>query len=60
MEDITWNRLLVDLIGPYNIRIDGQDAPLILKSLTMIDSSTGWFEIVQYNYKQASTIEKLV
>ena len=26
----------------------------------MIDLETGWFEIVQYNYKQAATIENLV
>ena len=26
----------------------------------MIDMANGWFEIVQYNDKQAATIEKLV
>ena len=26
----------------------------------MIDPATGWFEIVQYNYKQAATIANLV
>ena len=26
----------------------------------MIDPTTKWFEIVQYNYKQAATIENLV
>ena len=36
------------------------NGPLILKSLTMIDPVTGWFEIVQYSYKQASTIKNLV
>ena len=36
------------------------DDTLILKALTMIDPETGWFEIVQNNYKQSATIENLV
>ena len=34
--------------------------PLILKAPTMIDTENGWFEIVQYNDKNAATISKLV
>ena len=30
-EAIPWDRLSVDLIGPYKIRIEGRDDPLILK-----------------------------
>ena len=41
-EAIPWDRLSVDLIGQYKMRIKGHDDPLILKALTMIDPSTGW------------------
>ena len=60
METIPWDRLSVDLIGPYISRRKVHDKPHILKDLTMIDPSTGWFEIVQYNNKQADTISNLV
>ena len=33
---------------------------IILKSDTMIDPITGWFEITQYNNKKAMTIANLV
>ena len=59
-EAIPWDRLSVDLIGPYKIRREGHDKPLILKALTRIYTATGWFGIVQYNDKKASTIAKLV
>ena len=41
------DRLLVDLIGPYKIRIESNGEPLILKDLTIIDPATGWFEIIK-------------
>ena len=44
---------------PYKIRREGHDNTLILKTLTVIDPATGWFEIVKYNYKQTDTIENL-
>ena len=43
--------MFVDIIGPYVIRIKGQKENLHLKSVTVIDPITGWFEIVQYNDK---------
>ena len=58
-EEITWDKLCVDLIGPNKIRIKGRDN-LILKSVTMIEPITGWFRITQYNDKKSMTIEKLV
>ena len=58
-EEIPWNKLCVDLIGPYKIHIKGRE-PLILKDLTMIDLVTGWFEIRQYNNKKEMTIADLV
>ena len=54
------NRLSVDLIGPYKTRREGHDKPLLIKYLTMIDPTSGWFEMVQYNNKQVSTIGNLV
>ena len=57
---IPWDRLLVYLIDLYKIKREGHDEPIILKSLTMIDSETWWFEIVQYNDKQAATIANIV
>ena len=46
-----------DLIVPDKIIKEGHDDPLILKYLVMIDPATGWFKILQFNDKQAATIE---
>ena len=54
-----WNKICVDLIGPYKIRRKGKD-PLILKDVTMIDPVTWWFEVTQYRDKKAMTIVNLV
>ena len=48
-EEIPWNKLCVDLIGPYFIIRKGQKENLHIKDVTMISSVTGWFEIIQYN-----------
>ena len=58
-EEIPWNKLCVDLIGPYKIRIKGRDN-IILKAVTMIDPVTGWFERTQYIDKKAMVIANLV
>ena len=55
-EAIPWDRLLVDLVGPYKIIRESHDNTIIIKGLTMIDLATGWFEIVRYNDKKAATI----
>ena len=52
-EAIPWDRILVDLIGPYNIRREGHANPLIIKSLNMIYPATRWSEIIQHEDKQA-------
>ena len=57
---IPWYTLLVDLISQYKIRREGHDDLLILKSLTIIDQASGWFEIIQYKDKHAVTISNLV
>ena len=43
-EETQWNKLCVDIIGPYKILRKGKD-PLILKSVTMIYPVTGCFEV---------------
>ena len=47
-------------MGPYEIRIEGHDNPLILKPSNMTDPTTRWFKIVKYNNKQAATIANMV
>ena len=58
-EATPWDRLSVDLIGPYTIERKGQE-PLTLQELTMINPVTNWFEIVEYDNKKAATIADLV
>jgi transposase InsO family protein len=38
-----WNRVNVDMIGPYQVTAQGKTYEL--RALTMIDPATGWFEI---------------
>ena len=59
VEETPWNRLCVNLIGPYKIRRKGKEPP-ILKSVTMIDPITRWFKVTQYCDKKAMTIANLV
>ena len=58
-EETPWNKLYVDIIGPYKIRRKGKE-PLILKSVTMVNPVTGWCEVTQYSDKKAMTIANLV
>jgi hypothetical protein len=48
---IPWHSLCVDLIGPYPFGVRDRkrniDTLTELWCLTMIDSATGWFEIVK-------------
>ena len=58
-EATPWDRMCVDLIGPYKIRRKGRET-LICKCVTMIDPATGWFEIHQYDDKKSITISNIV
>ena len=58
-EATPWDKMCVDLIGPYKIRRKGQD-DLICKCVTMIDPATGWFEIHQFDDKRSITIANIV
>jgi len=44
-EAIPWEKLCVDLIGPYKITNKNNNQELTLWCLTMIDPATGWVEI---------------
>ena len=55
-----WDRLCVDLIGPYSVRHKyGRKIPP-LRCVTMIDPATGWFEIAQYDDKKSITVANIV
>jgi transposase InsO family protein len=47
----------VDLVGPFTIRTPAKTHSLL--ALTMIDPSTGWFEIVEATNKTATSIQDL-
>ena len=58
-EVVPWERLCVNLIGPYTIeRKDQED--LNLQAVTMIDPATGWLEIAQYEDKRAISVANIV
>ena len=58
-EAIPWDRLCIDLIGPYTIRRKGRKN-LICRCVTMIDPATGWFEIYEYDDKRSITVANIV
>jgi hypothetical protein len=49
-----WNRVDVDLIGPFSVKTP--EGTLKLQALTMIDPSTGWFEIKALDNPKAATV----
>ncbi len=50
-----WDKLCVDLIGPYTIKRKGKKN-LTLWCVTMIDPATGWFEMREIKTKSADVI----
>ena len=54
-----WDKLCVDLIGPYTINRKGAKS-LICRCVTMIDPATGWFEIHQYDDTRSVTVANIV
>jgi hypothetical protein len=54
-----WDKMCVDLIGPYKIRRKGKP-DLVCKCVTMIDPASGWFEIHPYDDKRAITVANIV
>ena len=59
-EAIPWERLCVDLIGPYQLKTNKGKQIKPLRCVTMIDPATSWFEIVEYDDKQAITVANIV
>jgi transposase InsO family protein len=58
-EATPWDKLCVDLIGPYKIRRKGKPH-LVCRCVTMIDPATGWFEIQQYDDKKSITVANII
>ena len=54
-----WDKLCIDLIGPYTIQRKGKDKDLKCRCVTMIDPATGWFEIKQYDDKRSITVANI-
>ena len=57
-ESIPWNRVNVDLIGPYTVKPKGTHKPKTLRAMTMIDPATGWFEVVQIDNATAEAAQR--
>ena len=53
-----WDKMCIDLIGPYKIRRKGKST-LVCKCVTMIDPASGWFEIHQYDDKKSITVANI-
>src|SRR5687767_11779488 len=58
VEDLIWDKMCIDLIGPYKIQQKGQP-DLECKCTTMIDPASGWFEIHQYDIKKLVTVANI-
>ena len=55
-EEVPWERLCIDLVGPYTIGDPKRKDHAILHCLTMIDPVTGWFEIAEIPSKSADEV----
>jgi hypothetical protein len=54
---IPWNRVNVDLVGPYSLkRPDGKECTS--RAMTMIDPATGWFEITKIDNPDSATVQE--
>ena len=55
-----WEKLCVDMIGPYHIKNKQTGKEIVLHCVTMIDPATGWFELVPPESKDTATISDIV
>jgi hypothetical protein len=53
---VPWDKVCIDLIGPYKIGSKEKDNHAVLHCLTMIDPATGWFEIIEIPAKTADVV----
>jgi hypothetical protein len=56
VEEIPWERVCIDLIGPYTVGSNTTSDVITLHCLTMIDPVTGWFEIAEIPAKSADVV----
>jgi len=64
-ESELWEKLCIDLIGPYPIPTKGHkktkdSTPLQLWAMAMIDPATGWIEIKEITTKHADFFANVV
>ena len=59
-ETIPWEKLCVDMIGPYTITNKETRKTITLHCVTMIDPATGWFEMTPVEEKEALTVADAV
>ena len=59
-EAVPWEKLCVDMIGPYTIRNKDTNNELTLHCVTMIDPATGWFEMKPTSEKDSMTVANIV
>ena len=58
-ESVPWEKLCVDLVGPYKIK-NQAGVPMTIHAVTMIDPATGWFEMKLLNEKSAGNVANIV
>ena len=56
---IPWDRVNVDLVGPYPVKIKGSKKDIHLRAMTMIDPTTGWFEIREVDAPTADCCQEV-
>jgi len=56
VEEIPWEKVCIDLIGPYTIGSPKKSDKITLHCLTMIEPVTGWFEIAEIPAKSADVV----
>ena len=56
---IPWNRVNVDLVGPYPVKIKGSKEDIQLRAMTMIDPTTGWFEVREVDEPTADCCQQV-
>ena len=54
-----WEKLCVDLVGPYTIKNKNNET-ITIHAVTMIDPATGWFEMKLLKEKSAINVANLV
>ena len=59
-EEIPWERLCIDLVGPYTVGDKKKENEATLHCLTMIDPVTGWFEIKEIPAKSADEVANVL